>query len=64
MTRFSKTGRFQYARGFKTYSAAEQALWDMIAQDEISPHEGTIEPYTVDNGGQRLRRFAVTTPGH
>lgn len=62
-TRLFESGRFGYAMGYKTRTAAEDAFDRMCNEGEMSPCEGRVEPYDAGNGGhaKRVSRWAVTT---
>lgn len=60
---FLPSGRFAYARGFKSQAAAYEAFLDMLNAGEISNAEGEIERYTLNTReGQAATRWAVTIP--
>lgn len=60
---FLPSGRFAYARGFKSQAAAYEAFCDMLNAGEISNSEGEIERYTLRaTDGHAATRWAVTIP--
>ena len=60
MTRFTNSGRFQFAKGFKHPDSAYDALCDSVNTGELSPYEAKIESYRVRIAGREVTRFAVT----
>ncbi len=60
MLNYTSSGRFMYARGFKSYHAAYDAFCAMCNQGELSPGEGKVESYPSRKGGKAVTRYAVT----
>ena len=60
MTRFTNSGRFQFAKGFKHPDSAYESLCDSIAEGELSPCEAKIESYRARVAGREVTRWAVT----
>ena len=63
MSHYSNSGRFMYARGFKSQYEAWDAFCDMCNSGEMSPTEGKIESYKTRNTDRLpVTRYAITTP--
>jgi len=61
--RYFNSGRFGYAIGYRSRTAAEDTFDSMCAEGEISPCEGRVESYLSQRDGKTVTRYAVTIGG-